>query len=450
MLSVAMVAMAGLTSCSDDDDEGSQTAPISVSKIYLEDYESTVPDREVEFARLGQLIRIEGKGFLGLKKLYVNGYDTYFNVAYVTDKSMLVTLNSKTPVTDAEDDVRNTLRFVKDGTETTYSFDIRMASPSVTSVSNTLPQPGETVIVYGSNLHETEQVTLPGDITVTDVQNDEDGEWYSFVMPSGVTESGSIYSVGANGTAATPAYFNYDSCVIMDFDGTGTQGYWSWSETGSMQNDTDLADDPLNSGRGKCHMAIPERLYESGILAGKSRATECWTAGNGTDREDWTWMFDYIPATTPLTDVAFQFDVYVPDPWTSTGQLEVALINNYNLGGYNSDDNNSSNSVAFFIPWLQNGEVVPYSTTGWQTVTIPFSEFVKYASEIADDATPTFQEVVDDRNNASYKNFGIGFANTDITYDGEEYKSSLAKVKIYTDNWRVVPCASISISDFDD
>jgi hypothetical protein len=450
MLSVAMVAMAGLTSCNDDDDKGSQSAPISVNKVYLEDYKSTVPDREVDFARLGQLIRIEGQGFLGLKKLYVNGYDTYFNVAYVTDKSMLVTLDSKTPVTDAEDDVRNTLRFVKDGTQTTYTFDIRMAAPAVTSVSSTLPQPGEKVVVYGSNLHETEQLTLPGGVIVTDVQNDVDGEWYSFTMPSGVTEGGSIYSVGANGTAATPAYFNNSSCTIINFDGVGTQGYWSWKETGSMINDEDLADDPLNSGRGKCHQAIPERLYADGIISGKSRASECWTAGNDNDADDWTWMYDYIPASTPLTDVAFQFDIYVPDPWTATGQLEVALINNFNFAGYTSDDNNEKCQTAFFIPWIQDGEIVPFTTEGWQTVTIPFSEFGKYAAEVADDANPTFQEVVEDRNAASYRNFGIGFVNTDFTYDGQEYKSSLAKVRIYTDNWRVVPCASISISDFDD
>jgi hypothetical protein len=106
--------------------------------------------------------------------------------------------------------------------------------------------------------------------------------------------------------------------------------------------------------------------------------------------------------------------------------------------------------VAFYITWLTDEGIVPFSNTGWQTVTIPFSEFKKYASEIADDENPTFQEVVDDRNSATYKNFGIGFTNTDITYNGESYKADLAKVKIYTDNWRVVPCASISISDFDD
>ena len=48
-----------------------QDQPIVVNKVYLENYESSVPDREVEFARLGQLIRLEGSGFMGMKKVFV-------------------------------------------------------------------------------------------------------------------------------------------------------------------------------------------------------------------------------------------------------------------------------------------------------------------------------------------------------------------------------------------
>jgi hypothetical protein len=453
LLIVALMTTGLVSACSDDDNNGSQSSPIKVSKIYLEDYQSSVPDREVDFARLGQLIRIEGEGFLGLKKLYVNGYDTYFNVAYVTDKSMLVTLSDKTPVVDAEEDVRNTLRFVKDQTETTYAFTIRAASPSISSISNTLPQAGERVYVYGANLHETTKVTLPGGVEVTDITSDTAGKWYSFAMPSGVTEAGSITSEGANGTAVTPEYFNNRNCIILDFDGNGDQGFWSWSENGSMINDEDLADDPLNSGRGKCCQIIPDRLLEAGgVLASKSRATECWTGGNDSDLDDWTRMTKYIPADTPLTEVAFQFDVYIPEGWGTSGQIQICLINNYNFGGYGSDDSKYNGAVAFYIPWIVNGEATTYKNSGWETVTIPFSEFFKYKADIEDATTtdPTFQTVIDDRNSAKYRNFGMGFVNTDFTYDGVEISSVVASPKIYIDNWRIVPCASFTVSDFDD
>ena len=85
-------------------------------------------------------------------------------------------------------------------------------------------------------------------------------------------------------------------------------------------------------------------------------------------------------------------------------------------------------------------------------MTIPFSEFRKYAALIADAEAvqPTFQNVVEDRNGSSYRNFGMGFTNGDFELNGVEYPSSLFKQKIYVDNFRIVPYTKVTISDFDD
>lgn len=449
MLCLALLSV-GFTACNEDDEyfeSDAQNSPIVISKIYLEDAESSVPDREVTFARLGQIIRVEGSGLFGIKKVYVNGYDTYFNREYVSDNSMLFQLNSKTPVVDAEEDVRNTIRFVKDGTETTFGFTIRAASPSIRLIDITLPKAGEKVTVYGTNLHETTLVTLPDGTQITDITSDEDGEWYSFTMPSGITAAGSITSEGANGTAITPAYFNENRCMILDFDGNGTHDFWSWKETGSMCDDEhDEVADPLNSGRGRCALLVPERmLAEGGVISGKSRASEWWAAGEG---DDWTRMFDVIPATTPVSEIAYQFDIYVPEAWSGTGQLQVCLFNNYNFSGIGSDDDNDPNAVAFFVPYIQDGAIVPYSTTGWQTVTIPLSQFNKYGTLIEDGETPTFQMIIDDHNGAKYKQFGMGFVNTDFTYGGVTIESSQFNKRIYLDNWRFVPCKNFTVSDY--
>ena len=444
----------GFISCNDDDeyfDDKYQDVKIVIDQIYLEDYESSVPDRPVTFARLGQLIRVEGSGLYGMKKVYINGYETYFNRAYVTDKSMLIQINSNTPIVDAEPEDRNVILFVKDKTQTPHDFIIRAASPTVTSISNTLPKAKETVTVYGTGLDETTKVTLPGGIEVTDITNSEDGDWYSFTMPSGVTESGHILSEGPNGQAQSPYYFNYSSCMILDFDGNGTQGSWSWSETGSMTNADDLVNDPAGSGRGKCLPIVPKRLLTAGVSSGKPRVSECWTAGNDDELDDWTRMTKYIPATTPLTEVALQFDIYVANPWSGTGYIQICLINNFNYAGIGSDDDGANNVVTFYVPWITSGGIVPFSTEGWQTVTIPFSQFNKYATLIADkEATqPTFQTVIDDRNAATYRNFGMGFVNTDFSYlDVKVTSTPFTGPEIYIDNWRVVPCKSVVISDY--
>lgn len=449
LMGFILLLTVSFTSCKDENDFANK--PISITKIYLEDYKSTVPDRPVTFARLGQLIRIEGSGFLGMKKVIINGYDTYFNTAYITDNSMLINISNKTPIVNAEADLRNKISFVKDGTSFTYDFVIRAAAPSITNISNTLPKAGELVKVYGENLQEIVKIILPGAVELTEgIISDVEGGWFSFVMPDGLVQSGSIYSEGANGLAASPAYFNMSSCMVLDFDGNGKQGYWGWSATGSMINADDLVNDPLSTGRGKCVQLIPERILSGtngGVIAGKSRATECWTAGNDVS-DDWTRMYSLIPASTPVTEVAFQFDVYVPDNWSNTGHIEVVLYNNFNFAGIGSDDDNGR--VAYYAPYIQNGAIIPFNTPGWVTVTIPFSTFGYYAKQIAEDKMPLFENVVNDRLAATYHNFGMGIVNTDFKFNGVSITSTLFSQKIYTDNWRVVPCAKVVVSDFND
>ncbi|MDE6079491.1 MAG: hypothetical protein K2G35_05455 [Duncaniella sp.] len=466
LLPAAVLMALGFAACNDDDpyfDDDLQTKAMSVSKVYLEDYKSSVPDREVSFARLGQMLRLEGSGFFGVKKVYINGYDTYFNRAYVTDNSLIVSINSKTPVSDCDPEVRNTIRLVKDGTELVYEFLIRNGYSVIRSVSNTLPQPGETVTVYGDYLHETSKVTLPGGVEVTEgIVNDEDGEWFSFTMPSGVTEGGALISESPNGVTQSPAYFNETRGMILNFDGLGSQGYWSWKENGSMINNEDLVDDPLSSGRGKVFQLVPDRLLADGIASGKPRATECWTAGNDDAADDWSRMTSLIPAETPLSEVAFQFDILCPEPWSGTGYIQVCQINNYNFAGIGSDDDNSKGMTYMFVPWMSNGrdggEIFPFTTAQWTTITVPYVEFAKYAALQADAEAqnPTFQMVIDDRNGATYRNFGMGFVNTDFDYtDADGAKASLVSTlftgpKIYIDNWRIVPYKFFEPSDYEE
>lgn len=439
-LCLAVVAL-GFTACKDDDD--SQSTQMTISQVYLENVNDTEnKDRAVDFARLGQLIRIEGQGFNGLKKILINGYETYFNNALMTDNNIWVTLNANTPVDKAEENVRNTITLIKDGTQLVYPFTIRAAAPGITSVDNTLPKAGETVTVYGSNLQETTKVTLPGGIEITSgITSDEEGKFYSFTMPDGVTESGSITSEGANGTAVTPAYFNDFNCFITDFDGKGELG--SWSATFSSD---DLVDDPLNTGRGKV-------VCFTGLDAGSNSLL--WaTAGNDNANDDWTArMYKYIPEETSAADVAIQFDIYVPEAWEGSGQLEFSLQNNLSNYGYGSGctkySNQYYNTATVWVPWLNEDGKTTAFTTGdrWQTITIPMTAFGNYDPEKAPDVT--FQQICQDRNAGSYRNFLMLFVNQDLEFSEDlTIKASAFTQKIYIDNIRVVNTTAITVSDF--
>ena len=465
-IAAAALFALNLASCKDEDGNPypDGDGAVSVSRVYLLDADADeakgeLKEREVTFARLGQTIRLEGANFGGTLKVLVNGYETYFNTALATDNSMIFSLSGTTPVAGADESVRNKIQFVKSSGTYSYDFTIRAASPAISAISPSLPQPGETVKVSGFNLEEVSEITLPGGVKVTDgivnAPEEETGEWFTFVMPSGITESGAISITGANGQAISGTYFNDFDCFITDFDGKGELG--GWSATFSAD---DLVDDPLNSGRGKVEMLIPglgvaDAKYENGVNPGVDHIEFWATAGNDNDNDDWTRMTSKIPAETSLAELAIQFDIYVDGVWSETGQLEISLANNLNSYGYGSANASPGNSgvvsgAAVWVPWFDKSNPavpVPYATEAWQTVTIPLTDF----GEFADGEAHVFQEAIDLRNNCSYKNFLVFASNANLKYGDEEgqvYEAKVFDTKIYIDNFRVVNTKTTTVSDF--
>lgn len=431
------------TAC-DNSDSNEGGGPITITKVFLEDVNSSVPDREVNFARLGQLLRIEGSGFRGLKKVYINGYSTYFNVVFVTDNSMLVSVSADTPILDADPDVRNTIRFANDSNETVFPFEIRSAKPVITNISNTLPKAGETITVYGTGLTEVSKVVFPGNIESTaGITSDEDGESFTVVVPSGVTENGgSLFVQTSNGGVYSPAYFNFKKGVLLNFDGQGQHGFWGSST--SMIQPADLESVATGTGsvsQGKYVAHRPTRIVS--FDAAKNRCTEVWTAGNGVD--DWRGQLTpYIPASTPLDKVALQFDIYVPNDWKDTGFLKVCMANNFNGGEW-------AGAVYNYVPWIVDGKSVAFKTTGWTTVTIPLNKFYAWSK-----GDFTFETVLAYRESVTYKNFGFYFENSDVKLKdvtGIEsevvFTSKATSVSVYTDNWRIVSLNTPVYNDFE-
>lgn len=436
----AVMVLSMLFTACDNNDSGGKT--ITISKVFLEDVNSAVPDREVTFARLGQALRIEGSGFTGLKKVYINGYSTYFNVVFVSDNSMLVNVSSDTPTLDADPSVRNTIRFVNDNTETTFKFDIRSSKPVINSISNTMPNVGELITVSGSGLTEVSKVVFPGNVEVTSgIVSDPEGDFFTVKMPTGVSDiGGSLFVQSSNGGAYSPAYFNFKKGILLDFDGKGSQGSW---DRPSMILPADLQSAAIGTGNVSQGKYAPHRPAKiASFVAGTNRQSEVWTAGTGVD--NWrTQLTPYIPANTPLDKVAFQFDIYVPDAWKDSGFLKICTINNFNGGEW-------TGAVYNYVPWLVDGKSVAFQTTGWTTVTIPLNKFYAWSK-----AAFTFETVLAFREAATYQNFGIYFENSDVkmkdvlgTASEVEFPAKATAVKVYTDNWRIVSLNTPVYNDF--
>ena len=94
---IALSASIIHTSCNEDLFEYENgDSSISISQIhYLHASANGTTDQATTYARLGETIRLSGTGFVGVKHVYINGYDTYFNLQYLTNNSMLVTMTKK-------------------------------------------------------------------------------------------------------------------------------------------------------------------------------------------------------------------------------------------------------------------------------------------------------------------------------------------------------------------
>lgn len=70
---------AGLTSCNEEDkyfDSKYQSTKIVVDRSIWKIMNRLYPTDRL-LSRLGQLIRVEGSGLYGMKKVYINGYETF-------------------------------------------------------------------------------------------------------------------------------------------------------------------------------------------------------------------------------------------------------------------------------------------------------------------------------------------------------------------------------------
>lgn len=425
-------------SCKDDEWEyPSNDEAITISSVHLSDATDSVADRTVQYARLGQLLRIEGSGLLGMRQVYINGVSAYFNPTMLSNTSMIVRVPGDAPTVEADEAVRNKIRFVKSSGELTFDFEIRPSAPTVTRISHTMPQAGEKIYLYGTNLFEVSEVVFPGNKVVTEniESDDEEGTFCSVIVPAGVTASGALLVKGSAGAAYSPRYFNFREGLLHSFDEGASRAAWS---SGLISNDTATAipatgSEPKSQGKyrifNKDATAIPVSTIDAGFY---------WS--NSTD---WAAVLteSVIPSTTPTNMCAVQMDIYVEGEWSS-GTIRMVV----------ADGAGAQRYCMWYSPWVVNGKKVPFvNPGGWFTITLPFSDSPDFVD--ANTKAPlTFAEVSLRVASAGYKQWGPHFDNTDVTDNKTPatviQAATPTSVKIYFDNLRVVPLETPAYNEY--
>lgn len=420
---LALFAVLSLISCREDDPyKGNGESPV-ITAVYLEDGNSSVYDRLVDYARLGQTIRIEGRNLMGIVKVYINGYDSAFNQTLMSEGSMIVSINSRVPVKDVDTAVKDKIRVLKrNGLETTFDFIIRASAPAVTNVSHTMARAGEQITIAGTNLHGATEVLFPGDIAGTDISSDdEDGEWVKVTVPAGVTTSGSLKITGSNGSAFSAPYFNFREGMLHNFDDVSNA---SWASGVEAATQTDAILPATGVGpRSQGNYNLFNALGNLGNADQRYWLNSTTVGGI---------MSGALSATVSTDLCGIQMDIYVEGVWTS-GLIRMTMVDG--LG-------NTRGSMTW-SPVYPEGVRTPAAFVNpgcWFTVTLPFSLGTE------DFGGKTIGDVVTQMAGAAYKQCGPWLDNNGASLpDGV---SVTAEEKIYFDNIRVVPLAVPAYSDY--
>jgi len=369
LLSVVMAIV--VLSCRKDLPAGA-SKKVVVDSVTL--HNETTTTTKITQASLGTIIRINGAGFSTARAVYLNGVKASVNPSYVTEHNIIMTIPSTLPygrdVTDAA--VRNTIRIVTNYDDHSFHFPILGPSPVITDVSGSLPNAGEMLQIYGTNLRDLDTVILPGNVVLTASQFElsPDHTKISLTVPqNSTTTPGGIYVHGDNGQAWSYNYMNRSNCVFIH----------------TFANDT-----AVSGGTGDCY----QRAYNYGTTISGNQTALLPASGDGhrnpdtyrqvpaaaadvaVDQTAGGFDFRTCPAVTSVlntsagavtpaaacSNLAVQFDIYIPVEWSS-GFIRFEFVKGNADWRYN------------YAPWAVNGSLVPVKMNGWTTVTMPLSAF---------------------------------------------------------------------------
>lgn len=251
----------------------------------------------------------------------------------------------------------------------TYEFDVLIV-PEIYAVSNANPSQGDSIRIYGKNLNGVSSLKFGG-ATITNFIENPDGSYVKFSAPDMNFASGPVTLVNSYGTVSTPYAVNTQKDqwlgLLANFEWGDYFGYHWWG-------DIALAFGPVADFNGS--MGTNNSMYvyfNTPILAGG--ASKYAPLGNSNTGNKW------IPVANlsdPVENWGLQFEISVANPWNG-GTL------------YIKTEFADETFVARYEPWKIPGsnKTLAYKTLGWQTVTIPLSEFRSKVEQLGDGESVT-------------------------------------------------------------
>lgn len=336
--------------CDDDDDAGGQPVILQVRTT-----DPALKDRAFVKANPGQLILIEGQNLSGLKKIFINDQEVWFNPNYATSTHIIVTIPAELELTGTNPSLPKEIRLeLKNGREVTYSFHVLSPAALITRLAVEYPvRAGDDVLMYGENFYELEKLTLEGmdeDGNPTGVNVDVPqfnlvGNGYSlihFTMPQGAAPKGEVVLTCAAGdvrfpyaTEVPPAeIFSYSSDMPIVGDEFFITGrYFIKVSNVNINGEIDIPASELrvSETNDTLYMKLPKAPSKSGYVTVTS------SGGQATD-DKLFYPLEYVIADLDnVGSMSWTGSLFTGDgehfPMVTTGNA--AGIHEENCGGWN-------------------------------------------------------------------------------------------------------------------
>ncbi|SDD36205.1 hypothetical protein SAMN05216464_101528 [Mucilaginibacter pineti] len=322
-------------------DASSSTGIPAISAI--RNYVAHPGDSLLSSAGTGQWIVISGKNLKGALHINIDGVAASFNDAWFSDTSAIVLIPAVIAFPSVPSSKLNTIEYITIHGQTTFSFPIVAPAPTISGISNESANVGDSVKINGFSFFFIKNVTFAGK-TITDYTASNDGTTITLAVPSGITTGGPVSVTTATGSVTT--VYNVEdfvSGVFCNFDAINTYPWGSGTSNSSYPGNTGYFD----------------VMGATNLPAG------------GTDWYDYPHSINlnasqWVPASdiaASLDSYAVKFEINVTKPWSNG---TIYILANYNFS-----------NMAAYNPWKNaDGSKTPFTTKGWQTVTIPLSNFI--------------------------------------------------------------------------
>ncbi|WPV01727.1 glycan-binding surface protein [Mucilaginibacter sp. cycad4] len=376
--------------CKKDATSSSKGTPVITS---IRNYVAHPGDSLLSSVGTGQWVVISGKNLKGALAINFDGVKGSFNDAWFSDTSAIALIPAVIAFPTVPSDKLNTIQYITNHGQTTFSFPIVAPAPTISGVSNEDANPGDSVKINGLSFFFVKSV-IYGGINITNFKSSNDGTSISLAVPAGITQTGGIVSVETKSGKAATVYsiHNLVNGVLNNYDNINN---FSWGSGTSNS----AASYPGNTG----YYGI---MKASNVPAGDG---SWWNDGRSINTNSAQWIPQANMKDT-LSHYVLKFEISVTKPWTN-GSIQI--VKDY-----------SWTYSALYHPWkTSTGATVPFTTKGWQTVTIPLSNFVDSKGFPA----PTLSDLLGSA--------GAGAINVTFTNDGS---STVQNFEAAIDNIRVV------------